>query len=210
MKTDELIAALARDAEPAPRRAVDKRLAAAGLGALVLAVAVVLSAFGSRADLEGLPLALLLKAAVVLVVLAPSAWLASRLARPATRLGRALAPALAIILLPLAALFVLGATPAEAWSAALFPTGFPPCLWSIPIVAAPGAVLIFWAVRSLAPTRLAPAGAAAGALAGGLGALAYCLHCPIDSPAYALAWYPAGVGICAGIGALLGPKVLRW
>jgi hypothetical protein len=211
MKTHDLITAIARDAGAVPSRAVEKRLALAALGALILALLVVLAAFGLRTDLASVPAAVVLKATLVLAVLGPAASFALRAARPATTLGGAAAPVLlAAAASALAAIVVTVLTAGGERLAALFPTGFPPCLWSIPITAAPGAVVVFWAVRSLGPTRLALAGAAAGATAGALGALAYCLHCPIDSPAYVLAWYPAAIAICAGGGALAGPHALRW
>ena len=39
-------------------------------------------------------------------------------------------------------------------------------------------VATLWAMKGLAPTRLALAGAAAGLLAGAVGAVVYTLHCP--------------------------------
>ncbi len=211
MKTEELIAALARDTSAVPPRAVEKRLGLAALGALGLALVVVLAALGAREGLAGVPIAAVLKAALVLAVLVAAAHFARAAARPATRLGKAFAPVVAIVAASaIASLVVLALTAGDGRLSALFPTGFPPCLWAIPMVAAPGAVLVFWAVRSVGPTRLAHAGAAAGGVAGALGALAYCLHCPIDSAAYVLAWYPAAIALCAAAGALAGRWALRW
>ena len=65
-------------------------------------------------------------------------------------------------------------------------------------------------MKGLAPTRLALAGAAAGLLAGAIGALVYALHCPEMEAPFLGVWYVAGMLIPAAAGALLGPIVLRW
>ena len=66
------------------------------------------------------------------------------------------------------------------------------------------------ALRSLAPTRPAWAGAAAGALAGGAGAAVYALHCPELAAPFLAVWYVAGMGLPVLLGAVLGPRLLRW
>ncbi len=211
MKTDDLIAALARNAAPQPRRTVEKRLGVAAAAGLAASAVLVLFAYGPRADLASIPTAAFLKALLMLSALAAAAWFALRAARPATRLGAAAAPALvALALCAVAAAVLTAVAPEGGRVAALLPVGFPPCLSAIPVAAVLPGIAVFWAVRSLGPTRLAPAGAAAGAVAGAVGGLAYCLHCPIDSAAYVLAWYPLAVALCACIGALLGPRLLRW
>jgi hypothetical protein len=47
-------------------------------------------------------------------------------------------------------------------------------------------------------------------LAGALGALAYVLHCPELEAPFLAVWYLLGMLIPAGVGALVGPRVLRW
>jgi hypothetical protein len=71
-------------------------------------------------------------------------------------------------------------------------------------------VAVLWAMRGLAPTRLPLAGTAAGLLAGTVGALVYCLHCPeLDAP-FLGTWYLLGMLIPALVGSLAGPRLLRW
>jgi hypothetical protein len=65
-------------------------------------------------------------------------------------------------------------------------------------------------MRSLAPTRLRLAGAAAGLLASSVATIVYCLHCPEMSPAFWGVWYAMGMVMPALIGAWLGPRLLRW
>jgi hypothetical protein len=43
-----------------------------------------------------------------------------------------------------------------------------------------------------------------------IGAAAYAFHCPDDSLPFIALWYGASIAFCAGIGAVLGPRVLRW
>jgi hypothetical protein len=65
-------------------------------------------------------------------------------------------------------------------------------------------------MRAFAPTRLALAGAAIGAFAGGVGAMAYAMYCPTDSVAFVTTWYTVAIAVCAALGALVGSKFLRW
>jgi hypothetical protein len=65
-------------------------------------------------------------------------------------------------------------------------------------------------LRGLAPTRPALAGAAAGALAGGVGGAVYALHCMELAAPFLAVWYVAGIVLPVVLGALLGPRLLRW
>ena len=76
---------------------------------------------------------------------------------------------------------------------------------ALPVLAA-----LFVALRSLAPTRLRAAGAAAGALAGGIAAVAYALHCDEMTLPFVAVWYVLGMAIPALLGTLLAPRWLRW
>jgi hypothetical protein len=62
----------------------------------------------------------------------------------------------------------------------------------------PTLAALLWALRGLAPTRPALAGAAAGLAAGAVGALAYALHCPELSPTFVAVWYSAGIAMEIG------------
>ena len=43
-----------------------------------------------------------------------------------------------------------------------------------------------------------------------MGALAYSVSCDELSPAFVAVWYTLGITLSGGLGALLGPRVLRW
>jgi hypothetical protein len=78
-------------------------------------------------------------------------------------------------------------------------------LMSLPILAA-----LLIGLRFGAPTRPALAGAGAGLLSGALAASLYIAHCPDDSPLFVAAWFTLAIAIATVIGAMAGPRVLRW
>ena len=65
-------------------------------------------------------------------------------------------------------------------------------------------------LRQFAPTRLALAGAAAGLLAGGVGATVYGLYCAESAATFVATWYTLGIAASVGVGAIIGARVLRW
>ena len=84
------------------------------------------------------------------------------------------------------------------------------CPLLITMLSVPVFIAVVWAMRGLAPTRLRLAGTAAGLVSGSLGALVYALHCPELAAPFIGLWYLLGVLIPAGLGALIGPRLLRW
>ncbi len=213
MQTDKLISMLATNAEPVAPGAVRRRLAvvlvAGGAGAFVL----MLAWLGIRPDLAeaarepmfwvklALPAALLVTALVA----------AARLARPGVRTGHA-AEAL---LVPVGAIWALAAAslasvPGEQRMALLLGDTWASCPFNIAALSVPAFLAAFWAMRGLAPTRPAAAGAFSGLLAGAVGATAYCLHCPEMAPPFLGTWYLLGMAIPAAAGAIAGPRLLRW
>ena len=45
---------------------------------------------------------------------------------------------------------------------------------------------------------------------GSVGAVGYSLSCPEASPAFGAIWYTLGIAFTGAVGAVLGPRVLRW
>ena len=90
--------------------------------------------------------------------------------------------------LPVAALWLLAllklfAAPPGERAPLIFGNAWQECPQAIAVVSIPARVAALWAVRGLAPTHLALAGAAAGLFAGAAGDLAYALHCPeLEAP----------------------------
>ncbi len=84
------------------------------------------------------------------------------------------------------------------------------CLTSIPLMALPLLAAALVGLRHGAPTRPALAGALAGLLSAGLAATLYASHCTDDSPLFVATWYTIAAAMVAAIGALAGPRVLRF
>jgi hypothetical protein len=84
------------------------------------------------------------------------------------------------------------------------------CPWLIILLSVPILVGLFRALRTMAPTRLRLAGAAAGFTSGSFAAFAYATSCDEHAMAFVFLWYGAAIAAMSVIGGLLGPKLLRW
>ena len=84
------------------------------------------------------------------------------------------------------------------------------CLTSIPLMALPLLAAALVGLRHGAPARPAVAGGLAGLLSAGLAATLYASHCTDDSPLFVATWYTIAAVLVAGVGALAGPRVLRF
>lgn len=211
MKTDQFIDMLSRGAGPAPRGVVARRLSPAVLAGLLVSAAVAVGWFGA------LPLVMWAssltwgKLLYALSLACAAAWLTVRLSRPAAPWR----PAQRVLLLVMAAMALIGV--AWVWSAspqdrlaALLGDSWRECPWRVLVLSMPALAAVLWAVRGLAPTQLRSTGWAAGVLAGAVGAAGYALSCTESSPAFVAVWYTLGILLSGGVGALLGPRVLRW
>lgn len=211
MKTDHLIDMLARGVEPAERPRWARQLAltlAVGLAAAVLIVALWI---GVRPDLGSARMPVMMKAMFAAAAAAAMLPMAVRLMKPGRPLGWRIGAVLLFIGVCVVATVValMGEAPEDRmrmWMGG----GFPWCVVIVPILAAPTAAGLLWLMRSFAPTRLTLAGAAIGALSGGVGAMAYAMYCPVDSMAFVTTWYVVAIALCAAIGAVVGARVLRW
>ncbi|MFN3376769.1 MAG: NrsF family protein [Burkholderiaceae bacterium] len=213
MKTDDLIDWLAHDAPPVPRRAVPRRLGAGVALGLAGAAVLMAAVFGLRPELARMAAEPMFwgKLAYVTAVAAVALALLWRLGRPGARVGAApWALALPVGLMAWAAFATLWqALPGERMALVLGST-WRTCPFNIALLSLPALGAALWALRGAAPTRLPAAGAAAGLLAGALGALAYALHCPELQAPFLLVWYLAGMAVPTVVGGWLGPRVLRW
>ena len=213
MNTDDLVKLLATGAGPADTGAPARRGAAAMTLGVAGAAALMLSLLGINPELArytSLPMFWVKLAFPALLVVAGLAA-ASRLARPGASLagvpGALAAPAIAIWVL--AGIALVNAAPGERVRLLLGST-WTVCPFNIAMLSIPAFVAILWAMKGLAPTRLRLAGAGAGLLAGALGALVYTLHCPELAAPFLGVWYVLGMLIPAVLGAIVGPRVLRW
>ena len=213
MKTDELVRLLASGTPPVASYAAARRLALALGWGLAGALLIVLAVMGVRSDLaqESGRLMFWIKPAFAAALAWAALAVMARLVRPGMRvtsLWLALAAPVLLIWM-LAAGMLANAAPAER-SALVFGESWLVCPPNIALVSLPLLAALLWAMKGLAPTQLALAGAGSGLLAGSLGALVYALHCPESSVAFFAVWYVLGILIPTLLGAVLGPRVLRW
>lgn len=213
MKTDELISLLATAEGPVDRHVLARRLGLALLAGLLGALLLTVALYGVRSDLAEVARTPLFWAKVALPTSLAllGLWLTQRLARPGVR-GGALWGLLGVPLLLVwlgAAISLFGAPP-EARADLIFGRTWRTCALNITLLSTPVFIAVFWALRGLAPTRLRQAGAAGGLLAGSTATLVYCLHCPeMGVPFWGL-WYLLGMLVPTLLGAVLGPRLLRW
>lgn len=213
MKTDDLVTLLAAGAGPVEPGATARRYATAlGWGAFgaTLLMAILLGVRPDLAEAARLPM-FWMKLAFPACLAAAALYAAARLSRPGVQLGQVsaalAAPVLAMWLL---AAFVLLTAAAGEREELIFGGTWNACPLFIALLSLPVFAAAMWAMKGLAPTRLALAGAAAGLLAGAAGALIYALHCPEMEAPFLATWYLLGMLIPTAAGAAIGPRLLRW
>lgn len=213
MTTDDLIAALSRDLRPTPRGAVGWRLVAGVVGGALAAAVIVALTLGFRPDLTIVmqARAFWMKSGYTVSLALIALYAVARLARPdAKRLDWLLLLMLPVLILAGIGATELSATPRTEWLAMWLGKTWTKCPGLVLMLAIPVFLGLLWSFRRLAPTRLRATGAVAGLAAGAVAATVYCLHCPEVSALFVLTWYSLGIGLAAAIGALLGPRLLRW
>jgi hypothetical protein len=213
MNTEQLIDALSRDLRPVSRHAVVKRVILGMTAGALVAMILVTVTLGIRPDLrfamQGFPFWMKWTYTTSLGVVA--VYAITRLARPTPFPMQALWLLIAPVLV-LAGIGVgeLARTPPTEWLAMWLGKSWTACPWLVLMLSAPIFAGLLWSFRKLAPTHLRAAGAVAGLGAGAWAATIYCLHCPEVSAIFVLTWYSLGILLAAGLGALLGPRLLRW
>jgi hypothetical protein len=213
MKTEALIKLLAAGPEasvPAPPVWRNTLLIVA---AVLLSTMLTMTLLGLRQDLVTVATqpTFLLKVVFAAALVLSGKIAITRLSRPGASLGM-LPVLIAMPLLIMAGMALLTLTStAPAQRAALFwGDTWQSCAFIIAGLSLPIFAAILIVMRDLAPTRLRLAGAAAGFTAGAAAAVVYCLHCPEVAAPFVAFWYVLGMVIPAGLGALIGPRVLRW
>ncbi len=210
MKTDELIAALAADAQPV-RRSPERAMSGALVAGVAVAVVAFLLALGARPDIAQalhtwrFILKLVIVAIAALIFTRECVRLMRPLARPSVW------PIVAVVALLGAALLVeLLISPSSTWGTKLVGTNSVICLTAIPLLSITPLAAFIIALRSGAPTAPVWTGAMVGLASAALGASLYALHCFDDSPLFVATWYGAAALLMTGVGAILGARFLRW
>lgn len=212
MKTNDLIALLASDTLQVQKPVRQQLLRHMGWGALICTV-LLWALFGLNPNMDTMAVhpAFATKMLWLTALMAFSLYGLFRLARPGMSAGHSLLG----IGLALLAMISLGGvqllqTDAGARSMQWMGVSWQACSASIAALSLPVLGALLWALRQLAPTRPALTGGVAGMLAGSLAASIYSLHCPETSLTFFAVWYVAGIALATGLGALLGPRCLRW
>jgi len=213
VRTDDLIAILARDEGAVDRGHSRGRLAFLLAGSILATGLLMALTLGIRSDLASmmrLPMFWVKIAFPTLLALAALEiyW---RSAHPGRRLGRApLGVAIPVVAMASFAMLVLFRADPGNREVLLFGTTWRTCPFNIALLAVPVFVGSLMFMRQLAPTRPRLAGAACGLLAGTTAAVVYALHCPEIGAPFIAVWYLLGMLLPAAIGALVGERLLRW
>jgi hypothetical protein len=212
METDQLIRTLAAD-NAHRARPVGFVLALALLLAAPVSVAIFLAVLGPRPDVMTAmhdPF-FDLKFAVTLALAISAIAISLHLSRPEASLrgwawlllipiGLLLAGILTEMMMPHRLPMMTRLIGSNAWI----------CLTSIPLMSLPLLAAALIGLRHGAPARPAIAGAIAGLLSAGFAATLYASHCTDDSPLFVATWYTIATALVTALGALAGPRVLRF
>jgi hypothetical protein len=213
MMTEELIRALARNVKPVPHHAIERRVAVGMAAGAVITLLLIGALLGFRADLDlavrGFPFWMKWSYTISLGI--GAVFVTTSLARPDTTSLRWLwLLSVPILLLTGIGVAEIVQAPAGTLLSMWLGRSWDRCPWLVLLFSLPIFAGLLWSFRRFAPTRLRAAGAAAGLTAGAWAATLYCLHCPEVSAIFVLTWYSLGIALATGLGALLGPRVLRW
>lgn len=212
MKTDELILALSADAQPRGPSMGTALAISVVLGAVAAAIGMELT-LGIRPDfLSALATPrFLFKFAEAAALAVVAVRLAACLSRPgAERWSAEVGLFVPALLLFVAVALELASVPEAAWGRRLVGSNWAVCLVAVPSFSLVPLALLLWALRRGASESGALTGLVAGLAAGGIGAFFYAAHCPDDSPLFVAVWYTIAIAGVAGLGALLGARILRW
>lgn len=213
MRTNDFVSMLANGAGAVEPGLAARRFATAIGWGVLGALCLMLVTLEFRADLTAAlrEPKFWMKIGFVVSLAAAALGVAWALSRPGIRLG-VLPVALVLpvaAIWSIAALTLIDAAPERRLDLLLGRTWMV-CPFLIALLSAPVLVAALAAMKALAPTRPALSGAAAGLLAGAVGSLVYCLHCPEMEAPFLGVWYVLGMLIPTAIGAVGGRACLRW
>lgn len=211
MQTDDLIGMLAQGAGAVEPAGDGRRMGLGAALALPVMVAAVALTLGLVPMSDWPVSSTVPKLCYALVLMVVGALLLRRAGRPAS--GVALPLALLVGVLVAAAVIGTGdllRQPAAGWRMQILGKSALICPFAILALSVPALAGMLWAARQLAPVHVRLTGAAAGLAAGGLAAVAYTLGCTEGALTFVAIWYTAGIALATLLGALVGPRVLRW
>jgi len=213
MQTDDLILSLVSQTRPVPRHAVEGRVLLGLLAGATATTFLLLGTLGLRSDLmpamHGLSFWMKAGYTLSIAVIAVAALL--HVARPDAGRSRLLW----LALVPVGVIAGVGCNelmtaPSSHWLPMWVGHSWRQCPVNVVFLSLPVFAGLLWAFRKLAPTRLHVAGAAAGLAAGATGAAVYSMHCQETTAMFLLTWYSLGILAAVVVGALVGPRLMRW
>lgn len=208
---NSLIASLAEDLAPvAPlKRRNGWLLALAALAVTVLAVWLYVGLWQTGLAGNAAPIFFVTNGLLLLLGLAAAAAVLS-LASPAVG-NRPDAPRWTSAMLAILPLAVLVTTLAGGHAIAdLYDVHSAYCLVSGTLASGMTFAALTWWLRRGAPVSTGAAGLWTGVAAGAIGSFAYGLSCPIDTVGHLGVWHIAPVAICAVLGRVVLPRLIRW
>jgi hypothetical protein len=213
MKTRDLVSRLADDLVPIEPNAVAKRIGRALIQGLTTSTLVLVALYGVRGNMPAMMATPLfwIKLMFPLAVIVPALTLAEQLGQPGASTKRAWMT----VLLPILTLWAVVAvilvfTPRGYRLQLMLGSTWRVCTLNIVLLSLPPLGAAMKAMHGLAPPHLALAGAGVGLLAGAEGVLVYTLYGVEMSVPFWGIWYVLAIGITTAIGAVLGPRLLRW
>jgi hypothetical protein len=212
MRTEDLVEQLAAKAAPVGADGRGRWLSAALVAGGVVSLTVLVAWLGLRPlEAAAVQPAFWMKAFYSLALALSGGLIVWRLAKPTGRVGRApYLLAAALMAVGVMAMMQLMRAPEGAMPALVLGHTWKWCPFRILTLSLPLTLALGLAMRRLAPTRLALAGGAAGVLAGGLAAAIYGLYCQETSAVFLAIWYTLGIAASGALGALIGPRLMRW
>lgn len=213
ISTDALIDALAGDISSAPVPSVRRTLAVSFAAGSVISALAMLALLGLRPDMAAalFTASFWIKLIFPLGLAVAGLMAVDRLGRPGAEadsgygVGIAVAGSMALL-----ASVQLITAPRDAIRSLLLGHTLDHCTALIMLLALPILAAGMYAMRQMAPTRLRLAGAAVGVTAGALSASIYAIACNETALPFVTLWYGAGIALTGVLGALLGPRLLRW
>lgn len=210
--TEDLIDGLADRLIPVSARRLEQRLATFIIGGALVVFALIAGLVGLRSDLSvaigdfNFWVKLVYGASLALIALAA----ARHLARPEVSGVNLAGFAVPIGTLVLLSLFELGSAAPDQRNPLIFGNSWRECPILIAAFSLPLLIVLLRLFAGFAPQRPRLTGAVIGLAAGATAATLYSLHCPEAAMTFLLLWYSAGIAISVAIGAILGPRFLRW
>ncbi|EJT02433.1 DUF1109 domain-containing protein [Rhizobium sp. CCGE 510] len=211
--TDDIIERLVSDLTPVPRYALWRRFVLGIVPALGLSLLLMLLVLGPRVDMPDvlmLPVFWIKSAYNALIAIA--AFLTVyRLSRPDGFEGRFFGW-LALVIAAMAAVAAaqLMMAPTETYPVLILGSSALHCPLLILGFAMPVYAGTVWSLRRAAPSDLRLTGFVAGLAAGAAGAWVYSWFCTENGMPFVLIWYSLGILLTGALGAVTGPRLLRW